>query len=127
MNPVSQRFTDLIVWQKAHRFVLDSYKLANRFPSEELYGLVSQLKRASVSIPANIAEGFKKQTKPEKIRLMNIAQGSLEECRYYLILANDLGYSNTFALMDQLDEVSRLLDAYIRKVKQDHTASKSHT
>ncbi len=86
----AKTFQDLIVWQKAHKFVLGVYKLSEGFPKTEVYGLTSQLRRAAVSIPANIAEGFKKRTKPDKARLMNIAQGSLEECRYYLILTKDL-------------------------------------
>lgn len=106
-------FRDLIVWQKAHHFVLQVYKLTDNFPDDEIYGLTSQLRRAAVSIPANIAEGFKKKTKPDKARFMNISQGSIEECRYYLILANDLGYGVTSKLMDALEEVSKLLESYI--------------
>ena len=109
-------FQDLIVWQKAHQFVLSSYHLSNSFPSNETYGLTSQFRRAAVSVPANIAEGFKKKTKPDKARYMNIAQASLEECRYYLILARDLGYGDTAALMSQLTEVSKLLEAYTSSV-----------
>ncbi len=105
-------FQDLIVWQKAHQFVLSVYKLSDNFPNKEIYGLISQFRRAAISIAANIAEGFKKKTKPDKVKYMNIAQGSLEECRYYLILANDLGYGDTSMLMSQLEEVSKLLDAY---------------
>ena len=109
-------FQDLIVWQKAHQFVLSSYHLSNSFPSNETYGLTSQFRRAAISVPANIAEGFKKKTKPDKARYMNIAQASLEECRYYLILARDLGYGDTAALMSQLTEVSKLLEAYTSSV-----------
>ena len=78
----SKEFRDLKLWQKAHRLVLSAYSITNHYPKYELYGLTSQLKRAVVSIAANIAEGFRKRTKPEKIRFPNIAQGSLEECRY---------------------------------------------
>jgi four helix bundle protein len=109
----AKTFQDLIVWQKAHKFVLSVYKLSEGFPKTEVYGLTSQLRRAAVSIPANIAEGFKKRTKPDKARLMNIAQGSLEECRYYLILTRDLNYGDTTELSTLIDEVGRLLDAYI--------------
>jgi four helix bundle protein len=70
------------------------------------------MRRAAISIPANIAEGFKKKTRPDKARYMNIAQASLEECRYYLILSKDLGYGDTLQLMSQLEEVSKLLEAY---------------
>jgi len=89
-NP-ARSFLDLIVWQKAHQFVLAVYGYTRSFPKEEIYGLTSQLSRAAVSTPANIAEGFKKRSKSDKARFMNISQGSLEECRYYLILAKDLG------------------------------------
>ncbi len=109
-------FQDLIVWQKAHQFVLSVYKLSDNFPNKEIYGLISQFRRAAISIAANIAEGFKKKTKPDKVKYMNIAQGSLEECRYYLILANDLGYGDTSILMSQLEEVSKLLDAYSKSI-----------
>ena len=109
-------FQDLIVWQKAHQFVLSVYKLSDNFPNREIYGLISQIRRAAISIAANIVEGFKKKTKPDKVKYMNIAQGSLEECRYYLILANDLGYADTSILMSQLEEVSKLLDAYSKSI-----------
>src|ERR1044071_8047076 len=107
MEP-ARTFEDLIVWQKAHRFVLSIYRLTDGFPPKEIYGLTSQFRRAGVSIPANIAEGFKKKSKVDKARFMNIAQGSVEECRYYLILAKDLGYSETRELSSQLAEVSKL-------------------
>ncbi|MGH9900825.1 MAG: four helix bundle protein [Pyrinomonadaceae bacterium] len=105
-------FQELIVWQKAHQLVLSVYKFTDSFPQKELYGLTSQFRRAAVSIPANIAEGFKKKSKTDKARFMNIAQGSLEECRYYTILAKDLGYGDSQTLMSQVEEVSRLLEKY---------------
>ncbi len=91
----AKSFEDLIVWQKAHRIVLSVYRMSERFPKHEIYGLTSQMRRAAVSIPANIAEGFKKRTKADKARLLNIAQGSLDECRYYLILIKDLNYGDS--------------------------------
>jgi four helix bundle protein len=91
-------FKDLIVWQKAHQFVLAVYSWTSGFPKSEFYGLTQQVRRAAVSIAANIAEGFKKRTKADKARFMNIVQGSLEECRSYLILATDLGYGETYSL-----------------------------
>lgn len=108
----ARTFQDLIVWQKAHQFALGVYRYSEGFPKSELYGLSSQLRRASVSIAANIAEGFKKSGRADKVRFMNIAQGSVEECRYYLILAGDLGYGKTAELTALLEEVSKLLDAY---------------
>ena len=113
MNRIpAKSFQDLIVWQKAHKFVLSTYRFSEEFPKTEMYGLTSQLRRAAISIPANIAEGFKKKTKADKARFMNIAQGSLEECRYYLILAKDLEYGDSRGLTSQLEEVSKLLTAY---------------
>jgi four helix bundle protein len=109
----AKNFQDLIVWQKAHQFVLSVYNYSDYFPQKEVYGLTSQFRRAAISIPANIAEGFKKKSKIDKARLMNIAQGSLEECRYYLILAKDLGYGDNPELMPMLEEVSKMLGKYI--------------
>ena len=108
----ARNFQELLVWQKAHALVLSLYKFSAGFPREELYGVTSQLRRAVVSVPANIAEGFKKKGKSDKARYMNIAQGSLEEVRYYLILVNDLGYGCTKKHHEMLDEVGRMLDAY---------------
>lgn len=112
MRLPARNFQDLIVWQKAHQFVLGVYRVSKSFPREEIYGLTSQFRRAAISIPANIAEGFKKRGRPDKVRFMNVAQGSLEECRYYLILANDLEYADTTQLFMQLEEVSKLLGSY---------------
>jgi four helix bundle protein len=109
-------FEDLIVWQKAHQFVLSAYRMSDGFPKNEVYGLTSQLRRAAVSIPANIAEGFKKRTKADKARFLNIAQGSLEECRYYLILVKDLKYGESSVILSQLEEVSKILDAYTSSI-----------
>ena len=113
----ARTFEDLIVWQKAHAWVLAAYRFSEAFPAKEVYALTSQLRRAAVSIPANIAEGFKKSGVADKRRYMNTAQGSLEECRYYLILARDLGYGDIAHLSPQLDEVSRLLDGYMRAIE----------
>ena len=108
----ARTFQDLIVWQKAHAFVLAIYKFTANFPKEEMYGLTSQLRRSAISISANIAEGFKRKTKADKARYFNISQGSLEESRYYLILAADLGYGDSSKILSLLQEVSKLLDSY---------------
>lgn len=113
----AESFTDLVVWQKSHRLVLDVYRVSTRFPSHELYGLTAQLRRAAVSVPANIAEGFRKRGKGDKLRYLNIAQGSLEEVRYYLLLARDLGYVDANETMD-VQEVSRLLQSYSTKIRE---------
>lgn len=113
MNRVSAKsFQDLIVWQKAHQFVLSVYHYSDYFPQKELYGLTSQFRRAAISIAANIAESFKKRGISDKARFLNIAQGSLEECRYYIVLAKDLGYGDNPELLPQLEEVSKLLEKY---------------
>ena len=109
-------FEDLVVWRKAHHFVLAVYKLTASFPKQETYGLSSQMRRAAVSVPANIAEGFRKRGKADKARFMNIAEGSLEESHYYLIPARDLGYAETGSLVIALDEISRLLGSYCRAI-----------
>ena len=118
MSPArtSKTFRDLLVWQKAHGFVLAIYPLTASFPKHELFGLTSQLRRAASSIPANIAEGFTRRGRPDKARFMNIAHRSLEECRYYLILAADLGYADTSKLLESLEQVSRLLHAYTQAI-----------
>jgi len=112
MREPAKRFMELIVWQKAHAFVLQVYTATRTFPKEELYGLTSQFCRAAVSIPANIAEGFRKQFKGDKARFLNISEGSLEECRYYLILAHDLGFMNKETLWELSEEVGRFLNGY---------------
>jgi four helix bundle protein len=115
-RPAAKSFRDLTVWRKAHEFVLAIYRLSESFPDREKYGLAQQMRRAAVSIPANIAEGFGKRSKAEKSRFLNIAEGSLEECRYYLILVQDLGYAETESLTNTLEEVSRLLNGYARAI-----------
>jgi four helix bundle protein len=112
----SKSFEDVDVWKKAHAWVLNVYRLTEQFPKQEMFGLTSQLRRAAVSVPANFAEGFKKRGHADKLRFYNIAQGSLEECRYYLILARDLKYGETAALMRDLEEVSKMLDAYMHSL-----------
>lgn len=113
----AQTFRDVVVWQKAHSFVLATYRYTAGFPKSELYGLVAQLRGAAVSIPANFCEGFRRSGTGDKLRFYNVAQGSIEECRYYLILAEDLGYGSGAELTGALAEVSRLLAAYARTLK----------
>lgn len=113
----SKTFEDVEVWRKAHAWVLAIYKFTEPFPRHELFGLTSQLRRAAVSVPANFAEGFKKRGLADKMRIYNIAQGSLEECRYYLILARDLQYGDSHSLMSSLEEISKMLESYSRAIK----------
>jgi four helix bundle protein len=116
MATPAQTFKDLSVWQKSHAVVLDVYRLTRRLPKEELFGLVSQMRRSAVSVPANIAEGFKRRGKADKARHMNIAQGSLEELRYHFILCGDLSYLPAHEMDERLEEVARMLDSYTQKI-----------
>jgi four helix bundle protein len=119
MTEKSQSFRDVLVWQKAHAFTLTVYRCTGSFPRCELYGLTSQLRRAATSIPSNVVEGFRKRTKPDKIRFYNTAQGSADECLYQLILAHDLGYADTQSLQADLEGVSRLLQGYMNGLERD--------
>ena len=115
-RPASRTFQDLVVWQKAHQLVLGVYQYSSNFPKAEIFGLTSQLRRAAVSISANIAEGFCRRGRNDKARMLNIAHSSLEECRYYLILAADLNYGSSDELMISLEEVRKILQAYTKAV-----------
>jgi len=114
----SKSFRDLIVWQRAHALVLSIYKLTKHFPKDERFGLTSQIRRSSVSVAANIAEGFKKKSSADKLRILNISQGSLSETEYYLLLTQDLEYSNTKELMVHADEVGKILEAYMNAIRK---------
>ena len=121
-NSFSRSFTDLECWQKAHEFVKAVYKVTKLFPEDELYGLTSQFRRAAVSIAANICEGYKKISKAEKLRFLNIAQGSLEECRYYLLLSLDIEYIDqaTFSYLEYLiNGASWKLNGYAKGINNN--------
>jgi len=118
MKTPAKTFQDLEVWKNSHAFVLGVYRLTAAFPVDERFGMVSQFRRADVSIPANIAEGFRKYTVAAKARFFNTAEGSLEECRYYCILARDLGYGNTTNLQEALDRIAAQLAAYIQGLRE---------
>jgi four helix bundle protein len=111
-RPAARSFRDLLARRKAHLLVLGVYTFTAGFPRQETYGLALQMRRAAVSVPANIAEGFRRRSNLEKARFMNIAEGSLEEVRDYLILSQGLGYGDTAEPLAAAEEVSRLLSAY---------------
>lgn len=116
-----QRFTDLKVWQRAHALVLEIYRISAGFPPDERFGLTSQLRRAITSVPANLAEGSRRQGRQEYARFLNIAQGSVAETEYLLILSRDLGYLSLAAferLTADLDEVARMLHGLRSKVER---------
>ena len=120
---ITYSFENVIAWQKAHRFALLAYKATQKIPVAERYGLCSQFQRAATSVPANIAEGYKKLSKADKLRFFNISQGSLEECRYYCILSRDLGYidENTYQeLVQTILDTSFMLNAYIKGVVENN-------
>ena|SRR3990167_7280139 len=117
MKKPAQGFQDLIVWQRAHQLVLEIYRFTSQFPKTETYALTSQFRRAAISVPANIAEGFRKRGQADKARFLNIAQGSLEECRYYLILSKDLKYGDSSPLLQSLNTVNRLLFSYFHSIR----------
>lgn len=105
-------FRQLTVWQKAYLLTLNIYKLSKKFPKEELYGMASQLRRASVSIPANIAEGYERNHRKEYLQFLHIAKGSLGEVETYLMLANDLEYISEHdytVTQESRNEVARIL------------------
>ena len=118
---ITYSFQNVIAWQKAHAFVLQVYRVTRSFPEDEKFALISQFRRAAVSIEANIAEGYKKLSKTDKLRFMNISQGSLEECRYYILLSYDLNYIDISKYNDMnqsIEEVSRLLNAYYKGIRE---------
>lgn len=119
----SKKFYDTIVWQKSHKFVLDVYQYTASFPKVEDYALTSQFRRAAISISANIAEGFTRKSLKDKIRFYNISQGSLEECRNYLILSKDLKYGDSTDLLVSIEEVSKLLKSYIFSIEKYKTST----
>lgn len=118
----TKTFEELNAWQKAHAFVLEVYKNTEQFPKKEDYGLTSQFRRAAISIAANIAEGYRKKGKADKLRFFNISQGSLEECRYYIILSSDLKFisdDSKMVLFSLIEDTSRLLNGYCKAILND--------
>ena len=118
-------FENIVAWQKAHQFTCLVYRITKCFPEDERYGLTSQFRRAAVSIGANIAEGYKKLSKADKLRFLNISEGSLAECQNYILLSKDLKYlsnDNYILLHDYAMEVGRLLTAYCKGIINNNGA-----
>lgn len=117
MNNKIKSFTDLNAWKEAHKLVVMVYKLTKRFPKEETYSLIDQMKRCAVSITSNIAEGFSKQSKKEKIQFYFTAKGSLTELQNQLLVAKDVDYldKNEFKLVaEQTVTVHKLINGLIK-------------
>lgn len=114
----AKSFRDLIVWQLAHQLTLCVYRYTKQFPKEELFGLTSQMRRASASVAANIVEGFAKVSDRDKVRFLNIAQGSLEECKYFIFLSKELGFGENKELEEIAEETSKVLTAYRNSIKK---------
>jgi four helix bundle protein len=114
-----QRFTELKVWQPSHKLALQAYRVTVTFPSAERFGLISQLRRAAASIPTNIAEGSKRESNQEYARFLNIAEGSLAETEYLLMLSRDLGFlarDTADGLLKEITDIARMLNALKKKV-----------
>ena len=114
-----QGFDKLLVWCRAHKLVLDLYRLTARFPADERFGIVAQLRRAAASVPANIAEGARRDGRADYARMLSIAQGSLTETQYFVLLSRDLGYlapeaADTY--FDEINQIARMLHALRLKV-----------
>ena len=122
-----KNFRDLKVWGKAHALVLTCYEITKPFPREETFGLVSQIRRAASSIPANIAEGCGRRGNAELHRFLQMAMGSASELEYHLLLSKDLNYLKTDAyerMQPRVEEVKRMLAALIRKVDSERSMNK---
>ena len=121
------RFSDLTVWQKAHQLTLETYRLTEKFPRSEQFGIVSQLRRAAASVSANIAEGFGRRTTKELLRCLQISRGELEETRYFFILSRDLGHISAIefeSMNGRCDSVGQLINALGRSLKEHLYATK---
>jgi four helix bundle protein len=114
---IIKSFTEIIAWQKSHQLVLDVYVLTSEYPKHEMFGLVSQSRRCAVSIPSNIAEGFKRKSLNDSLHFYNIAEASLEELKYQLLLAKDLKYVSEFKyqkVFERCEEVGKLIYGWIK-------------
>ena len=114
-------FRDLLIWQKSMVLVTDIYQLTNSFPKEEIYGLTSQIRRSSVSIPSNIAEGYGRDGNKDYLKFLNIAIASLFEIQTQLEIAFNLKYTNEIQfnkIYEESREIERMLSSFIRKIKE---------
>lgn len=118
---MKQDFRDLVVWQKAIAFVTEVYRVTQTFPKEEMYGLTSQIRRAAVSVPSNIAEGQGRLTRGEFRQFLGHAKGSLAELETQLVISQNLGYvKEAQPLLDRLHEVARMLNGLLNSLTTDN-------
>lgn len=113
-------YRKLVVWQKAHQLTLDVYQVVADFPKDELYGLVSQMKRSAASIPTNIAEGCGRDSEPDFRRFLIMAFGSANELEYQIILSKDLQFLDTdksLLILDRIEEIKKMLNSLIGKLQ----------
>jgi four helix bundle protein len=118
-----RNYKDLKVWQKSYRVCLDIYKITKGFPEEERYSLISQIRRAAISVPSNIAEGYGRKTTPEYLRSLYVAYGSNCELETHVLLSGDSGYIKAEELkkiQEDIAEVERMLKALIRSLENKH-------
>ena len=122
-----QDYRKFNVWEKAHLLAVYVYKVTGAFPKEEMFALTSQIRRACVSIPANIAEGCGRGGGAELGRFLQIASGSAHELEYHFLLARELGYlkpEESDTINKQISEIKRMLSALIKKIKAEHLTNK---
>lgn len=118
---IIKTFHDLQVWQKSHQLTLNIYKITSLFPKQELFSITNQIRRAAYSVPANIVEGFRRRSLRDSPNFYNIADASLEELKYFLLLSKDLEYFNLEIyqkILEQTEEVGRLLTGWIQSQRQ---------
>lgn len=116
-----KKFTGMDLWQVAHQMSLTIYRMTNRFPKHETYGLASQMRRCAVSVPSNVAEGWGRRSTKDFLRHLAIANGSPEELRYLLILAGDLGYctqDDAAELNSNIDRIGAMIAALERSLRK---------
>lgn len=115
-----RRYEDLVAWQKAYELVLSLYRVTKQFPTDERFGLTQQIRRAAVSIPSNIAEGFGRHSRADYLRFLDMARGSTYEVQTQMRLAIDLDYFNdaTINILEQIAEVERILNGLIQSLRR---------
>ena len=121
-------YRDLIVWQKSYALALAMYQATREFPKNETFGLVSQLRRAAVSVPSNIAEGYCRRSRPDYLRFLSIAQGSVGEVDTLLCLCRDLGFleaSTAQLLANSVDEVGKMLTGLTQSLQAENSGTRA--